>query len=301
MKDFQNRVAVITGAASGIGRSLAERCVQEGMKVVLADVDEIALTKVGQELKDTGASVLAVRTDVSKPDDVKVLAKKTLDAFGAVHLLFNNAGVCSITTLWEASLADWQWVMGVNLWGVIHGVRTFVPIMLKEAVECHVVNTASMAGLISGPGLGICKVTKHGVVALSEVLACELALIDAKIKVSVLCPAWVNTKIAESERNRPCELQNASEVETTHPATLEIKEALQQFVEGGIPPSEVASAVFDAIRKERFYVLTHADWKPLLQKRMEDILQERNPQPILRTNPANDEAPVEAVGHSARA
>jgi len=268
------------------------------MKVVLADIDEKALAKVEQELKDAGASLLAVRMDVSKPDDVEALAQKTLDAFGAVHLLFNNAGVASVTTLWEASLADWQWVMGVNLWGVIHGVRTFVPIMLKEDVECHVVNTASMAGLISGPCLGIYKVTKHGVVALSEVLACELALIDAKVKVSVLCPAWVNTKIADSERNRPCELQDAFESKTTHPTTLQLKEALQQFVEGGIPSSEVASAVFDAIRKERFYILTHADWKPLLQKRMEDILQEHNPQSILRTGPGSDEAPIEAVGRA---
>jgi NAD(P)-dependent dehydrogenase (short-subunit alcohol dehydrogenase family) len=277
MKEFRDKVAVITGAASGIGRALAEQCVQEGMKVVLADVDQTALAKTEQELKGPGASILAVRTDVSKPDNVELLAQKTLYAFGAVHLLFNNAGVSAFEPLWEATVTDWQWVMGVNLWGVIHGVRIFVPIMLKQAVECHVVNTASIAGLISGPGYGIYKVTKHGVVSLSETLACELAAINAKVKVSVLCPAGVNTKIMDSKRNRPLELQNPSAKETTHPITMQVYERLTRTVETGIAPSKVASAVFDSIRKEKFYILTHADWKPLVQKRMEDILQERSP------------------------
>jgi NAD(P)-dependent dehydrogenase (short-subunit alcohol dehydrogenase family) len=277
MKEFRDRVAVVTGAASGIGRALADRCMQEGMKVVLADVDEAALCQTEQSLKHPGANVLAVRTDVSKSEDVESLAQRTLGVYGAVHLLFNNAGVDARTTLWEATLADWQWVIGVNLWGVIHGVRTFVPIMLRQGDDCHVVNTSSIAGLISGPGIGVYKVTKHGVVSLSETLACELAAIDAKIKVSVLCPAGVNTKIMDAERNRPRELQNAAAYETAHPATIQIRETLRQLVEAGLPPSEVASKVFDAIRNEKFYILTHADWKPLVQKRMEDILQERNP------------------------
>jgi NAD(P)-dependent dehydrogenase (short-subunit alcohol dehydrogenase family) len=278
MKEFRNRVAVVTGAASGIGRALAERCAQEGMKVVLADVDQAALRRTEQSLKDSGATVLGVPTDVSKAEEVEALARRTLDVFGAVHLLFNNAGVDARTTLWEATLADWQWVIGVNLWGVIHGVRTFVPIMLGQGDDCHVVNTSSIAGLISGPGIGVYKVAKHGVVSLSETLACELAAIDAKVKVSVLCPAGVNTMIMDAERNRPRELQNAAAYETTHPATIQITEALRQIVEEGLPPSEVATWVFDAIRNEKFYILTHADWKPLVQKRMEDILQERNPE-----------------------
>jgi NAD(P)-dependent dehydrogenase (short-subunit alcohol dehydrogenase family) len=277
VKEFRDKVAVITGAASGIGRGIAERCVQEGMKVVLADVDQMTLAQTERELKGTDAGILAVRTDVSKSGDIEALAQKTLDAFGAAHVLFNNAGVGAGTTVWESTLADWEWVMGVNLWGVIYGVRTFVPIMLKQADECHVVNTASMAGLISGPALGIYKVTKHGVVSLSETLCHELAAIESNIKVSVLCPAVVNTRIMDSERNRPPELQNALAVESVNPAVAQSEKTLCRLIKTGWSPLQVAEAVFDGIRNERFYILTHESWKPLVQKRMEDILRDRNP------------------------
>jgi NAD(P)-dependent dehydrogenase (short-subunit alcohol dehydrogenase family) len=277
MKEFRDKVAVITGAASGIGRGLAERCVREGMKVVLADIDETALVQTERELKAASAGVLAVRTDVSKPGDIDALAQMTLNTFGAVHLLFNNAGVGAGTTVWESTLEDWQWVLGVNLWGVIYGVRAFVPIMLKQADECHIVNTASIAGLISGPGLGVYKVTKHGVVSLSETLCCELAAMRSKIGVSVLCPGWVNTRIMDSERNRPVELQNAPEMEAMNPIAAQAQEMIRQLVATGMSPSQVADAVFDAIREGRFYILTHADFKPLVQKKMDDILLERNP------------------------
>jgi NAD(P)-dependent dehydrogenase (short-subunit alcohol dehydrogenase family) len=277
MKEFRGKVAVITGAASGIGRSLAERCVGEGMKVVLADIDETALVKTERELKAASADVLAVRTDVSKPDNVDALGQMTLDTFGAVHLLFNNAGVAAGTTLWENTLADWQWVLGVNLWGVIYGVRTFVPIMLKQADECHIVNTASIAGLISGPALGVYKVAKHGVVSLSETLCCELAAMRSKIGVSVLCPGWVNTRIMDSERNRPVELQNSPAEEATNPEAAQAHEMIRQLVAAGISPSQVSDAVFNAILEKRFYILTHPDFKSLVQKRMDDILLERNP------------------------
>ena len=203
MKEFKGKVAVITGAASGIGRALADRCVQEGMKVVLADVEVETLAKTEASLKASGATVLAVQTDVSQARDVAALAQKTLEVFGAVHLLCNNAGVGTEAAIWESTLEEWEWVMGVNLWGVIHGVRTFVPLMLAQDTECHIVNTASMAGLISGPGLGAYKVTKHAVVTLSETLYHELAERGARVKVSVLCPGVVNTRIMESARNRP--------------------------------------------------------------------------------------------------
>ena len=161
MKNFKDKVAVVTGAASGIGKAIAQRCVQEGMKVVLADIEEKPLAQTGDDLKKAGATVLSVLTDVSKINDVEQLARKTLGDFGEVHLLFNNAGVTAGTSIWESTLADWEWVIGVNLWGVIHGIRTFVPIMLKQDNECHIVNTSSVAGLISSPGDGIYKVTKH--------------------------------------------------------------------------------------------------------------------------------------------
>jgi NAD(P)-dependent dehydrogenase (short-subunit alcohol dehydrogenase family) len=277
MKEFTGRVAVVTGAASGIGRGLAEACAREGMKVVLADVDEAALSEAERELKASGAEAIAVRTDVSKSEEVEALAQKTLEAFGAAHLLFNNAGVGAGTTVWESTLEDWQWVLGVNLWGVIHGVRTFVPLMLKQGDECHVVNTSSMAGLVSGPALGVYKVSKHGVVSLSETLACELAIMKAKIGVSVLCPGGVKTRVMECERNRPAEMQNAVAAESKHPVVAQAEAMLRQLVETGMPPSQVAEAVFEAIREGRFYVLTHEDWKLHVRKRMNDILLGRNP------------------------
>jgi NAD(P)-dependent dehydrogenase (short-subunit alcohol dehydrogenase family) len=277
VKEFRDKVAIITGAASGIGRAIAEHCAQEGMKVVLADIDATALAQAEREVAGAGAAVLAVRTDVSKSGDVETLAQHTLEVFGAVHVLFNNAGVGAGTTVWESTLADWEWVMGVNLWGVIYGVRTFVPIMLKQADDCHIINTASMAGLISGPALGIYKVTKHGVVSLSETLCCELAAIGSKIKVSVLCPAAVKTQILHSERNRPSELRNALTVESGNPAVAQAEQTLHRLIKTGWAPSQVAEVVFDGIRNERFYILTHENWKPMVQTRMEDILRGRNP------------------------
>jgi len=276
MQGFKDKVAVITGAASGIGRGIAERCAQEGMKLVLADVEATALAQTEQELQSTGATTIAVRTDVSKAKDVEELAQKTLRAFGAVHLLVNNAGVGGGTTIWDSTLADWEWVLGVNLWGVIHGVRTFVPIMLDQNTECHIINTASIAGLISGSGLGVYKVTKHGVVTLSETLACELAERNAKIKVSVLCPMWVKTRILEADRNRPAELQNVAS-QSMKPEDEALFESINQAVQTGISPKAVADHAFDAIRTERFYILTHPESKALVRRRMHDILHDRSP------------------------
>ena len=277
MKEFAGKVAVITGAASGIGRALAERAAQEGMKVVLADVEEPVLAQTEQDLRTAGATVLAVRTDVSKVDDVEALAQKTLNAFGAVHLLFNNAGVGAGSTIWESSLADWQWVMGVNLWGVIHPLRTFVPIMLAQDTEGHIVNTASIAGLLPyHPGAPY-QVTKHAVVALSENLYYSLAGTNAKIKASVLCPGWVNTQIMDSARNRPLELQNELMNESMSPEAEAITQGMRQAAQAGMSPQQVADDVFKAIQAEQFYILTHPEFNPGVQKRMEDILQQRNP------------------------
>ena len=208
MEAFQGKVAVVTGAASGIGRALAERCAQEGMKVVLADIEEPALLQANRELAAQGAETLAVPTDVSQAGDVETLARKAFETYKAVHLLCNNAGVGGGKTAWESTLADWEWVLGVNLWGVIHGIHFFVPRMLEQQSEGHIVNTASMAGLIYGPGQSSYKVSKHGVVSLSETLYYELALQGASLKVSVLCPGYVNTNVLDSQRNRPARLQN---------------------------------------------------------------------------------------------
>ncbi len=277
MKEFKDKVAVITGAASGIGRGIAERCVQEGMKVVLADIEEAALAQAERELRATGATVLAVRTDVSRASDIEALAQKTLKAFGAVHLLVNNAGVGAGGSIWESTLADWEWVMGVNLWGVIHGLRAFVPIMLAQDTEAHIVNTASLAGLLLYHPVATYQVTKYGVVALSEQLYYSLAQRQAKVKVSVLCPGWVNTRIMDSERNRPSELQNEPSNLPISPEVEAIVQSMREAAQAGLSPRQVADHVFNAIRNEQFYILTHPEYNPLIQQRMENILQQRNP------------------------
>jgi NAD(P)-dependent dehydrogenase (short-subunit alcohol dehydrogenase family) len=274
MKDFRGKVAVITGAASGIGRALAERCAREGMKVVLADVEPGALAEVVANLPAGGATALAVRTDVSQAGDVEALARKTLEAFGAVHLLCNNAGVATSGTVWESGLTDWEWVLGVNLWGVIHGVRTFIPVMLAQDTECHVVNTASLSGLISFPRASVYAVSKHGVVTLSEALHHELAERGGKVKVSVLCPGLVQTRIVDGARNRPDRLAATAPLAPVEAAGWE---TLRRQMQTATPPQQIADAVFQAIRAERFYILPHPEGKAWIRTRMEDILQERTP------------------------
>jgi NAD(P)-dependent dehydrogenase (short-subunit alcohol dehydrogenase family) len=277
MKAFKDRVAVITGAASGIGRALADRCAREGMRVVLADIEAPALARAEAELKGGGADVLAVRTDVSKAGDVEMLARRTLDAYGAVHLLCNNAGVGAGSTAWESTLNDWQWVLGVNLWGVLHGIRTFLPIMLDQDAEGHIVNTASVAGLISYAPDAPYHLTKHAVVALSEKLYYDLALRGARVGVSVLCPGMVNTRIMDGERNRPPELRDDRSALEVTPEMMAAYEAQRQAIERGMSPGRVADGVFQAIADGRFYILTHPEYRPLIEARMRALVNGENP------------------------
>jgi NAD(P)-dependent dehydrogenase (short-subunit alcohol dehydrogenase family) len=277
MKDFAGRVAVVTGAASGIGRALAARFAAAGMKVVLADVEEQALAVAADELGVRGATVAGVPTDVSRASDVETLARRTLETFGAVHVVCNNAGVVAAGVSWQLTLADWEWVLGVNLWGVIHGVRTFVPILIDQKTEGHVVNTASLAGLVASPFNASYTVSKFGVVALSETLQHELALLGTPVRVSVLCPGWVNTRIIDAGRNRPASLagEPAPQAQTEMERMLEA--TARQLLAAGLAPERVADRVFDAIRDERFYILTHPEFTPLVRTRMEDILEGRSP------------------------
>lgn len=277
MKEFKGKVAVVTGAASGIGRAMAERFAAEGMTVVLADIEQGPLAETEAELKAKGAAVLAVPTDVSKAGDVEALAKKTVDAFGAVHVLCNNAGVAVDGLSWERTVADWQWVLGVNLWGVIHGIRVFVPIMLGQEGEGHIINTSSVAGLVSIPMHGVYQVTKHAVVTLSETLHHELGLLGARVKVSVLCPGWVNTAIADCDRNRPAELQNEPAERSRRPEEEMFEKAVRQLVATGLPPEQVADDVVRAIRDEKLYILTHPEMNDAIRTRTEGIVTERNP------------------------
>jgi NAD(P)-dependent dehydrogenase (short-subunit alcohol dehydrogenase family) len=279
MKEFQDRVAVVTGAGSGIGRAMAEKFAAEGMKVVLADVQEDALAAVESELLGRDARVIAVRTDVSKGEHVEALARKAIDAFGAVHVLCNNAGVSGGGgPVWTATEADWPWVLGVNLWGVIHGIRVFVPIMLQQDTEGHIVNTASVLGLTSGPGGAPYGVSKHGVVRLTEGLYYDLQAAGSKLRASVLCPGLIATQIVLSGRNRPDVLQNEVDAETRRQAETFAQQAHQFFSENGMPPAEVADMVFDAIREERLYILTHEPIKDAFRRRAEFIVEARNPE-----------------------
>jgi NAD(P)-dependent dehydrogenase (short-subunit alcohol dehydrogenase family) len=281
MKEFKSRVAVITGAASGIGRAIAERCVSEGMKVVLADIDKEALARAETELKAKGGTALVVRMDVSKRSEVELLARQALDAFGQVHLLFNNAGVAAGGAAWEATWNDWEWVMGVDLWGVIHGVKVFTPLMLAQNTECHIVNTSSTAGLIAVGGSAPYAVTKHAVVALSESLYLTLQQRSSLVKVSVLCPGLVRTDIANAERHRPVELRN--EPVTTTPEMRAGLAAFKAALEAAMPPAQVAGVVFDAIKKEQFYILPDPEWTEVIQLRTEKLLRMENPQSPVST------------------
>jgi len=280
MKDVKGKVAVITGAASGIGRGMAESFAAAGMKLVLADVDAARLGDVARELEKTGAEVLPVKTDVSRQVEVDELARRALDAFGAAHVVCNNAGVAhgGVPT-WESTLHDWEWIVGVNLMGVVHGVRAFTPLLLEQG-EGHIVNTASMAGLISGGGNALYGVTKHAVVALSEALFNELAALDARVRVSVLCPGWINTQILQSSlRNQPEAVRHHRPEDRTSPEAEIRRKMVESLLASGLDPRRVGDLVLDAIREERFWVLTHPQWKSMIRHRMENILEERDPTP----------------------
>lgn len=281
MKDFKDKVAVVTGGASGIGWGIAEKCAAEGMKVVIADIEEKALKQAEKTLIASGAKALAVRTDVSRIADVEALAQKTVDTYGGVHLLFNNAGVQAARSLsgpvWENTLADWEWMIGVNLMGVVYGVKVFMPVMEGQKTACHIVNTSSMGGLLAEPQLVIYAVTKAGVIALSEGLYLQLKQRKSSVGVSVLCPAFVSTRFFDAERNRPAALANAPEAPRPRPQASLVK----QFdkVSPTISPEQTADIVFRAIREGTFYVFTDPLVQELFRQRAENILKGCNPEP----------------------
>jgi NAD(P)-dependent dehydrogenase (short-subunit alcohol dehydrogenase family) len=281
MQDVEGKVAVVTGAASGIGRALIDRFAAAGMRVVLADVEEEALAKAEAEVQaaNPGTETLAVVTDVSDRRSVDALAGATTERFGTTaHVLCNNAGVSGGGgALWETTDKDWSWVMGVNLMGVVHGIQAFLPGMVARGEAGHVVNTSSVLGLATGGG-SIYGVTKHAVTRLTEGLWYDLKAANSPIGVSVLCPGLIATNIIASARNRPDELKN----DVAPPAEAEQRLQMMQrvFAENGMPPSEVAEIVFDAIRNDRFYVLTHPEQeKETVQARFEAILGEQSPPP----------------------
>ena len=276
MKQLAGKVAVITGAGSGFGREFARIAARERMKLMLADIQQDALDRAVEEARASGADAAGLRVDVASAADVQRLADQTMKQFGAVHLLFNNAGVAGCGGfVWEASLKDWQWVLGVNLMGVVHGIRSFVPLMLTQDCECHVVNTASAAGLVCAPLMGVYNVSKHGVVALSETMFHDLRAAGAKVHVSVLCPAFVPTNIVMSERNRPAELTENAPLTASQNAARERAE--KAVSSGRLSATEVARMTFEAIREDRFYVITHPKILGSVELRLQDIGIQRNP------------------------
>ncbi len=270
METFKDKVAVVTGAASGIGRGLADRFAAEGMRVVLADVEQVPLEQAERVLRDAGHDVMAVRTDVSKAEEVQALADKTIERYGAVHLLCNNAGVGGGGWSWESSLADWQWVTGVDFWSVVHGIRSFVPLMIKAGEEAHIVNTASVAGLMPGAGNASYTASKFAVVGLTEALYYELMITqNTKIGVSVLCPGAVDTKIIDSMRNHP-EGRPEPPAEGT-PEAIGLA-MVRQVLAAGMKPAELAGIVLEGIREKRFYILPHPEHNAVIAKRAEAII-----------------------------
>ena len=281
ISDFKNKTAVLTGAGSGFGLECARIGARLGMNLVLADVQQDALDKTVAEMQAAGAQVLSMRVDVSKAEQVEALGAATLARFGAPHFVFNNAGVGAGGLIWENTLKDWEWVIGVNLMGVAHGVRVFTPMMLEAAAkdptwQGHIVNTASMAGLLNAPNMGIYNVSKHAVVSMSETLYQDLALVTDQISASVLCPFFVPTGISQSHRNRPGEL-TASDAKPTRSQLIGQAMSDKAVGSGKVTAAEVAQKVFDAIAANQFYIYSHPKSIASVQTRLEDVLRGRNP------------------------
>ena len=277
--NFKGKTAVLTGGASGFGLECARIGAKLGMNLVLVDVQQDALDKARAELEAQGAQVLAQRVDVSNADQMQALAKAVEQRFGAPNFVFNNAGVAAGGLVWENTLEDWQWVMGVNLWGVIHGVRLFTPMMLAAAekdpsFQGHIVNTASMAGLLTPPNMGIYNVTKHAVVSLTETLYQDLKLVTDQISASVLCPYFVPTGIHHSERNRPANLAADKPTKSQLIGQAMSEKAVSS---GKVSAADVAQKVFDAITADQFYVYSHPRALGNVQRRTEAIVQRANP------------------------
>jgi NAD(P)-dependent dehydrogenase (short-subunit alcohol dehydrogenase family) len=279
ISDFKGKVAVLTGAGSGFGLECARIGARLGMKLALVDVQQDALDKAAAEMQAAGADVLALQVDVSDAGQMAHLARRVQERFGAPHLVFNNAGVAAGGLVWENSVQDWEWVLGVNLWGVIHGVRLFTPMMLDAAQKDpqyrgHIVNTASMAGLLAPPNMGVYNVSKHAVVALSETLYQDLSLVTDQVRASVLCPFFVPTGINQSERNRPSSLSGARPTRSQLISQAMSDKAVSS---GKVTAAEVAQKVFDAAAAGQFYIYSHPKAIASVQTRLEDIMQARNP------------------------
>jgi NAD(P)-dependent dehydrogenase (short-subunit alcohol dehydrogenase family) len=297
---FTGKTAVLTGAGSGFGLACARIAARQGMNLVLVDVQQDALDQAAAELTAQGATVMACQVDVSDASAMAQLAVQVQQRFGAPHLVFNNAGVGSGGLIWENSVADWEWVLGVNLWGVVHGVRLFTPMMLQAAqqdpdYQGHIVNTASMAGLLTTPNMGVYNVSKHAVVALSETLYQDLQLVSHQVGASVLCPYFVPTGISQSHRNRPHDI-------APHPPTtsqLMGQAMMDKAVSSGkVSAVEVAQQVFDAVQSGQFYIYSHPQALDLVAQRLQAVVAGSNPPDPFVTKPELGASLRQALSHA---
>jgi NAD(P)-dependent dehydrogenase (short-subunit alcohol dehydrogenase family) len=277
MQDFEGKVAVVTGAASGMGLAFAERFAQEGMKVVLGDIESAPLEQAVRQLRRSEHDVIGIVTDVADPESVNTLARRAIETYGKVHIVCNNAGVAGERGLvWEETPNFWQWMMGINFGGVLNGIRTFVPLMLEHGDEGHIVNTASIAGL--GPGWGVYGVTKHAVIALTEWLSMNLQMVDAKINASVLCPGGVATNITTLYRSRPDALKDDPQqvAPSVEAARLQrYRERMTTAVAAGKQPAEIADILLEGIRNNDFYILTHPEQEEARIQSRADLMKSR--------------------------
>jgi NAD(P)-dependent dehydrogenase (short-subunit alcohol dehydrogenase family) len=277
VEDFEGKVAVVTGAASGIGRAMADAFAGLGMRLVLADIEAGPLEDAAHELREAGADVFAVTADVSRVADVERVGAAAMDVHGALHVACNNAGVAGGGLSWEVDLSTWEWVLGVNLWGVVHGLHVFTPLIIRSGGG-HVVNTASMAGLTSTPGMSPYNASKHAVVTISESMHTELAMTHPEVGVSVLCPGWVRTKINVSERNRPGWIPPEDDEAG---ALNQMRKVVDGLIAEGLQPAAVANLVVEAIRHRRFWILTHPEWSDMVRDRTDRILSGEDPRMFL--------------------
>lgn len=273
MTQYKGKVAVITGAANGIGRELAKSAAAKGMKLSLADIDAENLKSLIEELSDQGAEVISSIFDVGNYEDMQAFAKKTFTTYGTVDYFFNNAGVAVVGNIWSMSMKDWKWGFDTNVMGLVHGIKSFIPAMLEQDKEARIINTASVAGLLISPNSPVYVASKHAAVALSEVLNMQLQLTGAKVKASVYCPGFIATDLHNSDRHRPAELIN--DPNETYYQSDDYKTKRQAMVDSvttGIPVQEAVEMLWKALEEDKFYILTHPQYKPIIEGRMQGIL-----------------------------
>lgn len=277
MRDFEGKVALITGAANGFGVEIAKECALRKIKMVLVDIEgeEVELTK--KLIEDMGGSAVAVQADVSKYDEVKHMVDVTMETYGRIDLLFNNAGVAVPGVVWELPMRDWEWIVSLNVMSHVCAMKNVIPIMLKQGTPCHIINTASVAGMITSDGMPAYHTTKHAAVALAESVSYDLQKINANIKISVFCPGFVQTDLHHSERHRPDRFRDDTDPYYTSDEYKAGQATAEYVIKTGMPIDSIGMSIFNAIEDDEFYILTHPIYTTLIGKRVKDMLEGKGP------------------------